>query len=52
MGKTQKTTAGGRKKIKDLSPKNAKAVAGGRKAGEAPKEYLNVKLSDVLVSSY
>jgi hypothetical protein len=38
------------KKIKDLGPKDAKTVVGGRKAGGSQQEYLNVKLTDVLIT--
>ena len=46
-----KKVKGGKKAIKDLSVKDAKAVVGGRKAGGTQHEYLKVKLTDVLVSS-
>jgi hypothetical protein len=42
MRKTSKKSAPGKRKkttVKDLSAKDAKAVKGGRKAGEKPLEY-------------
>ena len=42
-----------RKKVgaaKDLTPKSAKAVKGGR-AGSDPVKYMEIKLKEVLVSS-
>jgi len=35
----------------ELAESDLEKVAGGRKAGEKPLEYLKIKLSDVLVSS-
>jgi len=49
MGKAKKAKTGGRKKIKDLSPRNAKRVAGGRKAGQG-QDYLVVKLNDLIIT--
>jgi hypothetical protein len=37
-------------KPRDLPANNAKAVKGGRKAGEGQLEYMAVKLSDVIVT--
>ena len=34
----------------ELSESDLENVAGGRKAGEKPVEYLKIKLSDVLIS--
>jgi hypothetical protein len=51
MGNAKKTKAGGKKNIKDLGPKDAKTVVGGRKAGSEQHEYLNVKLTDVLIAN-
>jgi hypothetical protein len=45
-----KKVKGGKKQIKDLTAKDAKAVVGGR-AGDTKHEYLVVKLSDVIVTS-
>ena len=50
MGNAKKTKAGGKKKISDLSPKDAKTVVGGRKAGGTQTDYLVVKLNDVIVT--
>jgi type VI protein secretion system component Hcp len=51
MGNAKKTKAGGKKKVKDLAAKDAKAVVGGRKAGGTQTDYLVVKLDDVIVTS-
>ena len=42
----------GKKKVaaKDLSPKHAASVKGGRKAGEKPVEYLTIKMNDALIT--
>ena len=45
-----KKVKGGKKAIKDLAAKDAKAVVGGR-AGDTKQEYLVFKLSDVIVTS-
>ena len=34
----------------ELSESDLEKVAGGRKAGEQPQEYLKIKLTDVLIS--
>ena len=36
--------------VNDLPVKDATGVKGGRKAGEAPLDYMKVTMSDVLVS--
>ena len=50
MGNAKKTKAGGKRRLKDLSPKDAKTVVGGRKAGGTQQEYLVFKLNDVIVT--
>ena len=45
--KTRKRTA-----PKDLTAKDSKAVKGGRKAGGTQQEYLVVKMTDAMVTSY
>ena len=50
MGNAKKTKAGGKRKISDLTPKDVKAVVGGRKAGGTQTDYLVVKLNDVYVA--
>ena len=51
MANGKKAKAGSKKQIKDLAAKDAKTVAGGRKAGGTQQEYLVVKMSDVIVTS-
>jgi hypothetical protein len=49
----KKTLKGSRTKkaaVKDLTVKDAKAVKGGRKAGDKPLEYLKVTMSDIIVT--
>jgi hypothetical protein len=53
MAKKSKRQAKRTRKVskpRDLAANNAKAVKGGRKAGGDQQEYLNVKLSDVIIS--
>ena len=50
MGNAKKTKTG-KRNIKDLGPKDAKDVVGGRKAGGTQQEYLIYTLKDVQVSS-
>ncbi|MGH7388843.1 MAG: hypothetical protein ACREM3_05225 [Candidatus Rokuibacteriota bacterium] len=51
MGKGRKATKGKKTTtVKDLTAKDARAVKGGRKAGEPPVEYLKVKMTDILIS--
>jgi hypothetical protein len=49
MAKPKKTS--GKKKITDLTAKDAGAVKGGRKAGGTQQDYLVVKMQDVLITS-
>ena len=35
----------------ELSESDLEKVAGGRKAGEKPVEYLKIKLTDVIITS-
>ena len=51
MGNAKKMKAGGKKKVKDLAAKDARAVVGGRKAGGTQTDYLVFKLNDVIVTS-
>jgi hypothetical protein len=39
-----------KKKVEDLGVKNARAIAGGRKAGGSQQEYMIVKLEDILIT--
>jgi hypothetical protein len=50
MAKKSKGRTPKRAATKDLAPKNAKSVKGGRKAGGGQQEYLVVKLNDVLIT--
>ncbi len=50
MAKTRKGSRKPSVKVKDLRSK--KNPTGGRKAGKGQQEYMTVKMSDVLVSSY
>jgi hypothetical protein len=36
---------------KDLTPKHASAVKGGRKAGSGQQDYMVVKLNDALITN-
>jgi hypothetical protein len=49
MGNAKKTKTG-KRNIKDLGPKDAKDVVGGRKAGGSQQEYLVYTLKDVQVT--
>ena len=57
MAKKSKAKARKRWPAKDLTPGDAKHVKGfadvkgGRKAGEGQKDFLNVKMTDVLITA-
>jgi hypothetical protein len=50
MAKKSKAKARKRTATKDLAPRNARQVKGGRKAGGSQQEYLVVKMNDVIIS--
>jgi hypothetical protein len=47
-----RTAAARRAGARELSEEQLEAVAGGRKAGGTQQEYLVIKLTDVIVTSY
>jgi hypothetical protein len=51
MAKKGKAKARKRTATKDLTPRDARHVKGGRKAGEGQKDYLIVKMNDVIITS-